>query len=144
MISSVLVVCVGNICRSPAAEKLFQARLGEKIIVSSAGLGALVGRGIDQSMLDCLANNGVGDFKHSARQFTRELALSADLILVMEQGHQKAVQMMAPEASGKTMLLGKWSNNQPVADPYRHSQEFFNLVFEQIVGYVDEWVLRLQ
>ena len=84
MIKNLLVVCVGNICRSPAAEKLFQHHLGDKVKVSSAGLGAVVGKGIDKQMKRLLEQDSVPSLDHSARQFTREIAAGADLILVMD------------------------------------------------------------
>ena len=94
-------------------------------------------------MEQCLINEGIVDIEHSARQFTRDLAQNADLILVMEQDHLNAVQQMAPEASGKTMLLGKWSDNNPVEDPYRRSQEFFNIVYKQMADYVSQWCTKI-
>ncbi|RMH62958.1 MAG: low molecular weight phosphotyrosine protein phosphatase, partial [Zetaproteobacteria bacterium] len=47
MFDSILVVCVGNICRSPMAEALLKARAPAKVRVSSAGIGALVGSPAD-------------------------------------------------------------------------------------------------
>ena len=108
MINNLLIVCVGNICRSPAVEKLLQQKLPSKNI-SSAGLGAVVGHGIDKQMKRLLESDGLVDLEHSARQFNREMAADADLIIVMEHGHKSAVAEIAPEAAGKTMLLGKWS-----------------------------------
>ncbi len=139
MINSLLIVCVGNICRSPAVEKLFNQRLRPAITVSSAGLGALVGHSIDPKMQLCLEEHGVHDLAHSARQFTREMAQQADLVLVMEPEHLDTIRQMVPEAAGKTMLLGKWDNGKPVEDPYRRSKEFFNLVYFQMSRYVQQW-----
>lgn len=143
MFNSLLIVCIGNICRSPAVEKLFQQALKSKMTVSSAGLGALVGHGIDKQMVRCLNADGVNEVEHAARQFTRELAQEADIILVMEQDHVNAIQNIAPEAAGKTMLLGKWSNNEEIADPYKRSDEFFELIYKQMRTNVDAWAKKL-
>lgn len=143
MFNSILVVCIGNICRSPAAEKLLKQALKSNISVSSAGLGAMVGHGIDKQMVTILNADGVTEVEHAARQFTRELAKGADIILVMEQDHVNAIQNIAPEAAGKTMLLGKWSDNEQIADPYKRSDEFFNLVYKQMKSNVEAWAKKL-
>ncbi|STL53119.1 protein-tyrosine-phosphatase [Escherichia coli] len=49
MFNNILVVCVGNICRSPTAERLLQ-RYHPELKVESAGLGALVGKGADPTL----------------------------------------------------------------------------------------------
>ncbi|MBG0943674.1 protein tyrosine phosphatase, partial [Escherichia coli] len=50
MFNNILVVCVGNICRSPTAERLLQ-RYHPELKVESAGLGALVGKGADPTAI---------------------------------------------------------------------------------------------
>ena len=142
MINNLLIVCIGNICRSPAAEKLLQQQLGN-INVSSAGLAAMAGAGIDAQMLHCLAATGIEGVQHVARQLTRELVQQADLVLAMERDHVKIVLQLAPEAAGKTMLLGKWNNNEEIEDPYRCSDEFFQLVYAKIQRNVDLWAGKL-
>jgi protein-tyrosine phosphatase len=142
MINNLLIVCVGNICRSPAVEKLLKQQLPSKNI-SSAGLGAVVGHGIDKQMRRLLEADGVSDLEHSARQFTRDMAASADLIIVMEHGHKQAVAEIAPEAAGKTMLLGKWDGDEELADPYRKSDEFFQATYEDLNRYVTDWAPKL-
>ncbi len=143
MINSLLIVCVGNICRSPAVEKLFKKYLSPSVHVTSAGLGALVGKGIENNMKACLIDNGINDIGHSAQQFTPSLGRSADLILVMEDDHLKAIAQIAPEVSGKTMLLGKWNMDEQIEDPYRKSQEFFFVVYEKMNKNVESWIKRL-
>ena len=143
MIRSILIVCVGNICRSPAAEKLFQYKLSGRFTVSSAGLGAVIDHAIDPNMQRCLADAGITELTHKARQFTTEMAQRADLIMVMEKTHVDQIAQTASHVHGKTMLLGRWMEDAEVPDPYRRDAAFFTQVYQAIDRYVDEWVLRL-
>ncbi|GAA4874888.1 low molecular weight protein-tyrosine-phosphatase [Ferrimonas pelagia] len=136
---NILVVCIGNICRSPTAELLLKARLPGKQ-VHSAGLGALVDKPMDAKALAVAAAHGLDGAAHSARQLTRELAQQADLILVMEQSHLKGVCQLAPEARGKTYLLDKWSGGADIPDPYRQSQEAFDHVFSMMERAAAGWI----
>ena len=56
MFNNILVVCVGNICRSPTAERLLQ-RYHPELKVESAGLGALVGKGADPTAISVAAEH---------------------------------------------------------------------------------------
>ncbi len=139
------MVCIGNICHSPTAEYLLKHKLSHKpnVVIHSAGLGALVDKPIDPSAGQILSAKGVDASPHAARQVTAELLLKADLILVMEQRHIKGITELAPQVSGKTFLLGKWSQNQPVPDPYRKSMEAFEHVYGQIDQFTDDWLKYL-
>jgi len=145
MFNNILMVCIGNICRSPSAEYLLKHKLAHKpnIIIHSAGLGALVDKPIDPSAGQLLTAKGIDAGDHRARQLTTEMLLKADLILVMEQRHIKGVTDLAQQVSGKTFLLGKWSQNQPVPDPYRKSMEAFEHVYGQMDQFTDDWLKYL-
>lgn len=143
MIRSILIVCVGNICRSPAAEKLFRQKLSGRFNVSSAGLGAVIDHAIDPNMQKCLVDAGVTEVTHRARQFTVEMAQQADLIMAMEKTHIHQIVQTASHTHGKTMLLGKWAKDAEVPDPYRRDEAFFTQVYHAINRYVDEWVRKL-
>ncbi|GAA5186456.1 low molecular weight protein-tyrosine-phosphatase [Ferrimonas gelatinilytica] len=125
---NILVVCVGNICRSPTAEAMLKARYPEKQI-SSAGVGALVGKPVDPKAARLLEQAGLPHQDHRARQLTQEIAREADLILVMEPGHIGAVTQIAPFSHGKVFLLGKWLGDLAIPDPYRQSEEAFAHVY---------------
>jgi len=135
MIRSVLVVCVGNICRSPVGERLLQT-LAPQIAVTSAGLGALVGQSADATASEVAAAYGLDLHGHAARQFTPALGQAADLILVMEPGHKAQI-------SGKTMLFDHWSGANGIADPYQRSAEFHRAVFTQLQTAATAWAKRL-
>ncbi|MBC3252011.1 protein tyrosine phosphatase [Serratia fonticola] len=128
MFNSILVVCVGNICRSPTGERLLK-KLLPNIKIDSAGVGALVGHEADRTAQEVAASNGISLERHIAKQLTSDLCQKYDLILVMEKKHIEAVSNIAPFARGKTMLYGHWLNKRDVPDPYKQSRESFEFVF---------------
>lgn len=69
MFNKILVVCVGNICRSPTAERLLKS-YHPSLTVESAGLGALVGRGADRSAVSVAAAHNLSLEGHRARQIS--------------------------------------------------------------------------
>lgn len=143
MIKTVLVVCVGNICRSPLGERLLQAH-APHLTVTSAGIGALVGKSADATATEIAAVQGVSLEGHVARQFTAELGKAADLILVMEAGHKAQIAREAPQLSGKTMLFDHWVGAKGVPDPYRRTPDFHKLVFDQVETAAKAWAGKLQ
>lgn len=85
MFNKILVVCVGNICRSPTAERLLK-QYHPQITVESAGLGALVGKGADAAAMSVAAGHQLSLEGHCARQVTGRLCRDYDLITAMEKG----------------------------------------------------------
>ncbi len=139
---SILVVCIGNICRSPTAERLLKQALPHKTI-SSAGISALAGHAADDTATAVADQNGVSLEGHVARQLTRELCQQHDLILVMEQQHIDAVTRIAPEVRGKTMLYGHWIKRD-IPDPYRQSREAFEFTYDLLADATQAWAQRLK
>jgi len=140
----ILIVCIGNICRSPTAEFLFRERLAHRgIDISSAGLKALVGRPMDDNAMQILKEHGIDAAEHRARQLDQGMLRNADLILAMERNHLTAVSRVAPEASGKLFLLDKWQTASDVPDPYRQPRHVFEHVHAMIESGVDSWLRYL-
>lgn len=140
MFDSVLVVCAGNICRSPTAEYVLKQKLeGKNIKVSSAGLTALEGKPADATAKQIAQANGVNMDAHQGQQLTSTLVAQNSVILVMEERHLNDVHARYPEARGKTFLLGKWINNAEIPDPYRQSQEAFEHVYKLIDSACSAW-----
>ncbi|AIA70371.1 probable protein-tyrosine-phosphatase [Pectobacterium atrosepticum SCRI1043] len=139
MFDSILVVCVGNICRSPTGERLLKQVLPAKK-VASAGVGALVGKPADAMATDVANKHDLSLEGHVAQQLTSALCRQYDLILVMEKEHIEAVCRIAPEVRGKTMLFGRWLEQQEIADPYRKSREAFEFVYSQLEQSAQKWV----
>ena len=142
MFSSVLVVCTGNICRSPMAERIMKQYLPEKKI-RSAGLMALVNHPADDTAVLVSELHGVSLEGHKGTQFRSLMAGGYDLILVMENSHLEQISKISPQARGKIMLLGHWSGHREIPDPYRKSQEAFESVFQLIDQACQRWAQKL-
>lgn len=144
MFNRILVVCVGNICRSPMAEAVLRQKLAAKrpnVVVESAGVGALVGKPADPTSLALMEERGLDLSAHRARQLTADLARRYELILVMEQGHVKAVESIAPATRGKVFRLGHWGKFE-IPDPYKLPRAEFEKALALIDKGVDD-VVRL-
>ncbi|MEO3682792.1 low molecular weight protein-tyrosine-phosphatase [Shewanella vesiculosa] len=140
MFDSVLMVCAGNICRSPTAEYVLKSKLTDKnITITSAGLTALVAKPADAMAQKIALSHGVVMENHQGQQLSSQLIASNSVILVMEQRHLNDVHSRYPEARGKTFLLGKWINNAEIPDPYRQSQEAFEHVYALIDSACSAW-----
>lgn len=142
MFNSILVLCTGNICRSPIAERILRDFFPEKEI-DSAGLGALVGKPADASAINVAEKNGISLQGHKGRQFTAEMGRRYQLILVMERMHLEQVSNIAPELRGKTMLLGHWNGNKDIPDPYKKSNEAFDSVYKLIEQSCKCWISKI-
>ncbi|MFS2224576.1 protein tyrosine phosphatase [Pantoea sp. B65] len=138
MFNSILVVCVGNICRSPTGERLLKQYLPDKNI-SSAGINALVDHHADETAMRVAEKNGVSLVGHMARQITSRMCYEHDLILVMEKKHIKSVEKISPESKGKIMLFGHWDKDVEIYDPYRKNDEFFDGVFGMLNNSAKKW-----
>lgn len=104
----VLLVCTGNVCRSPAAEMLLRASLAvsaSDVVVSSAGTAALEGEPVDPRMAAMIRASGGEPAPFSARQLRLEQVRGAELVLVMTRQHRSAVVRLEPAAVRRTLLL---------------------------------------
>jgi protein-tyrosine-phosphatase len=109
---TVLVVCTGNICRSPLAERLGRARLSEflgsaddAVRIHSAGTRAVVGSAMDPASAQVLRDLGGDPDGFVARQLTEQLVASADLTLTMTRDHRREVLGLGPRALSRTFTL---------------------------------------
>lgn len=104
----VLVVCTGNVCRSPVAEALLRAQLGPAadVVVASAGLSALTGAGLDARTAVALGDPLPG---FRARQLTPESVAAADLVLTMTRAHRSALVQQVPAALRRTSTLREFA-----------------------------------
>lgn len=141
MFKNVLIVCVGNVCRSPVAEELFRHHVrSRRTRFASAGLGALVGNPMDPLAQRVLREHGVAPGNHVARQVDTRMLHVADLILAMETSHIVRLRQQAPEIHGRVFLLGKWLNDMQIPDPFRQPRQVFEEVHELLEKSVRSWL----
>lgn len=142
MFESILVVCDGNICRSPTVVALLRALKPAKRI-SSAGLVGLQGQGMDETARAVAEENGIVCEPHAGRKLTGALCRDADLILVMESRQRDRIIERYPEASGKTFLLTHWCGGRDIPDPYQRGREVFDRIFPMMNQAVNAWAEKL-
>lgn len=105
-----LVVCTGNICRSPAAELLLRAGLGNAgLAVASAGLAARAGEPVAAPMAALLTASGVDAAGFRARQLQPPMLHAAGLVLTMTTAQRAAVVGRLPAVVRRTFTLREFA-----------------------------------
>ena len=137
----ILFVCLGNICRSPAAEAVLKMLieregLGEDIYVDSAGTyGGHAGERSDSRMRRAAAARGI-DMPHLARQVREADFEGFDRIIAMDDNNYEALFRLAPSraAQQKIYRFREFLVNHPdwsyIPDPYYEGREGFELVLD--------------
>jgi protein-tyrosine phosphatase len=138
---SILMLCLGNICRSPTAEgvlrlRLQEAGLGERVEVDSAGIGSShIGQPPDERAIACAARHGVDISMLRARRLVLEDFDRFDAILCADRSILHEARIRKPRTSyAQVELLLDWSGlgKKDVPDPYYGSARDFEHVFRLI------------
>ena len=145
MFKNFLVVCTGNICRSPMMEGFLRHRLAHlpELRIESAGIAALVDRPAEPFALQAMADRGIDISPHRARQVDAETLYRADLIFVMDRTHLRWIDARVPAARGRVFLAGHWQKGAEVDDPFMAPRENFETAAVQLEAHVDAWIGRL-
>lgn len=128
----VVVLCYGNICRSPfAGELLAQQRSGTVI---SRGLHPTTGRRSPRDAVTAAAAFGVALEDHRSALLTPEELRAADLVLLFDRKNWLGVRAMAPEQMARVAYLGAADPGQPleIADPYGEGPAAFERCYRRI------------
>jgi protein-tyrosine phosphatase len=137
MIKRILVVCEGNICRSPMAQALLAQQL-PGINVMSAGLAALTGRRADPMAVELMAEREIDLGGHVATDLNLQHVRSAELVLTMTQAQRQAIESSYQFAKGKVYRLGE-HDQEDVMDPFRQRRAAFEKCLAQIERGIDRW-----
>lgn len=107
MTFTILSVCTGNICRSPAAELILRRSLAQipAVNVYSAGVGALVGYPMPSQAQTLMRELDLDPSSHSARQLSAQDLREADLVLTMARDHRRAAAELVPASMRKTFTV---------------------------------------
>jgi protein-tyrosine phosphatase len=108
----ILMVCTGNICRSPLAEQLLREDLrtaGIDAVITSAGTRAMTGSDMTPEAAALSSQYGASHTGHVARQLTEELIADADLVLTATREHRRQVVSMLPKATRYTFTLNQFA-----------------------------------
>ncbi len=132
-IERVLVVCHGNICRSPFAGALLAARRPE-LQVRSAGLSAKEGSPAEEAAQRGARDFGIDLGTHAAHRIGEQDLAWTDLILGMEGHHAAHIARDWPASFPRTRLIGDYRAEPPyaIADPWGRTDEVFRATFERI------------
>ena len=140
-ITRILFVCLGNICRSPAAEAMMRqlverSGMAANIDIDSAGTyGGHSGERSDPRMRRAAAARGI-EMTHLARQVREEDFERFDMVIAMDDNNYEALFRLAPDraAQNKIFRFREFLTNHPewsyIPDPYYEGHEGFELVLD--------------
>ncbi len=135
----ILMVCLGNICRSPLAEGILQSKLPrERFLIDSAGTGGWhVGQEPDKRSIQTAKQRGLDITRQRGRQIQISDFDTFDYIYVMDNSNYKNVMALAPTEEAKSkvqMILNELfpNENVDVPDPYYGGQNGFEQVFDML------------
>jgi len=135
----VLMVCLGNICRSPLAEGILRSKLPkDKFFVDSAGTGNWhEGHQPDERSILTAKNRGLDISCQKARQIKRSDLSEFDHIYVMDSYNLRDVTQLASDAEAKKKIKLMMDEifpgqNIDVPDPYHGGQKGFDKVYDML------------
>lgn len=135
----ILMVCLGNICRSPLAEGILQSKLpADKYVVDSAGTGNWhAGDGPDKRSVNTAKGRGLDISRQRARQIKKSDFTEFDHIYVMDSSNLRDVTALAPDAAAKAKVKLMMDEIFPgqkvdVPDPYYGGPEGFENVYDML------------
>jgi protein-tyrosine-phosphatase/predicted ATP-grasp superfamily ATP-dependent carboligase len=135
----ILVVCKGNICRSPFAEAYLKRRGGEDLEVESSGHYPAEGRESPPAAREAARRFGLDLEPHRSRMLTRQQFERADLVLIFEPEQEWAVRAYFPGARKKLHYLGAFgeARSPAIRDPWGGDVEEFLAVYREIGQAID-------
>ena len=135
----IVMVCLGNICRSPLAEGILASKLPkDKFLVDSAGTGSWhIGKQPDHRSIATAKKHGIDISNQKGKHFTSEFFDEFDYIYVMDGSNYDNVIALAPSDQQKEkvkLILEELfpGDNVDVPDPYYGLQNGFDMVYDML------------
>ncbi len=143
----VLFLCLGNICRSPLAERYAARRVAAAdadLDVASAGFVEREGRSSPDTAVDVAPEFGVDLSEHSSAHVTREQVDESDLVLLMDVDNYRRLRQRFPDAVEKAFLLDavRDEGGVEISDPIHGDHETFRTVYGEVAAAVDRALAR--
>jgi protein-tyrosine-phosphatase len=137
---SVLVLCHGNICRSPFGEEMLTHRFGKA--ARSGGVHPKSGRTSPHNAIAAAAEKGIDLAGHRSSLVTRDDLRAADLIVIFDRRNWLALRALAPELMDRVAFLGAadTSKSLEIDDPYGGDMDTFRRCYARI----EDALTRLQ
>jgi len=142
VIRRVLLVCTGNICRSPLAAVMLERALTQRnardVDVRSAGTGAWDGAPASEGAYLVALENGLDLSGHRAQLLTRDLVEGSDLILTMARHHRARVDELGGQGRVSVLgeYIGKQADDAEVSDPFGGDLEIYRDTYTQLEAFI--------
>jgi protein-tyrosine-phosphatase len=148
-VKRVLLVCTGNICRSPLAEVMLRRELelrgADGVAVASAGTGAWEGAPASEGAYLVALENDLDLSEHRAKLLTRDVVKESDVILTMARHHRARVHELGGE--GRVHVLGEFVGRTgpeaEVADPFGSDLEVYRDTYAELDELIEQATERI-
>ncbi len=132
----ICMVCLGNICRSPAAEGIFKKKFPHWIIDSAGTSAWHIGQPPDKRSIEVCQKHGVDISLQRARQITAKDGEKFDLLLAMDrQNIDDLYHIIDQKYHPKIHLI----DHHEVNDPYYSASDGFEIMFQQLENATNRW-----
>jgi len=146
--TSVLIVCLGNICRSPMGEAVLRhtaKQRGVDIVVDSAGTGAWhIGEDPDDRAVGTCKKYKI-PINHKGRELSTEDFRNFTYILAADNSNLRNILARRPKGSkAEVALFGSYAGGGIIEDPYYGDDEAFETCYEQCIKFSEAFLDHLQ
>lgn len=146
---SILIVCTGNICRSPIAEAYLRQRLAQERIpgeweIISAGTWAQDGLPASETGVAVMRERGLDTSRHRSRNADAALLARVDLVLTMTASHAEVLRAEFPSAATKIFRLTEMAGPPfDIRDPYGGSLNDYRRTADELERQIEQGLPRI-